>query len=155
MNTSIMDSSKNEVFIAIFLGILVGLVSVLSFYYIFKQRESFQKNSDKISVDLKTQTAGGNNQNKPVTEAFEITVEPRDSEIISQIPEFKIYGKTYKDAYLIIQTDDSSKFIKPDSDGKFSYTISLKKDITQIFISAIYKDQDKTIEKTIYYEKKQ
>ncbi len=73
-----MDSSKNEVFIAIFLGILVGLVSVLSFYYIFKQKGTFKKESGKISVDLKT-------QNKPVAEAFEMTVEPQDSEIISQI----------------------------------------------------------------------
>ena len=142
-----MDSSKNEVFIAIFLGILIGLVSVLSFYYVFKRKGSFLKDSKKISVNLKT-------QNKPVAEAFEITVEPLDSEIISQIPEFKINGKTHKDAELIIQTDDLSQLVKLDPNGNFSYMISLKNDINQIFISAIYKGQEKNVEKTIYYEKK-
>jgi hypothetical protein len=154
MDTRIMDSSKNEVFIAIFLGILVGLVSVLSFYYIFKQKGSFQQNSDKISVDLNAQNAGSDKQNRPIAEAFEITIEPQESEIISQIPEFKINGKTHKDAALIIQTDALSKFITPDSNGEFSYTVTLKNDITQLFISAIYKGQEKSVEKTIYYEKK-
>lgn len=147
MDTQLMDSSKNEVFIAIFLGILVGLVSVLSFYYIFKQNNSLTKGSDKITVDLKT-------QNKPVAEAFEITVEPSDFEIISQTPEFKINGKTHKNADIIVQTDDLSKLIKPDAEGNFSYTVSLKNEISQIFISAIYKGQEKSVEKTIYYEKK-
>ena len=142
-----MDSSKNEVFIAIFLGILVGLVSVLSFYYIFKQKGSLLKTPEKISVNLKI-------QNKSVAEAFEMTIEPQDSEIISQIPEFKINGKTQSAADVVVQTDDLSSLIKPNSDGSFSYTVSLKNDINQIFISAIYKGQEKSLEKTIYYEKK-
>lgn len=142
-----MDSSKNEVYIAIFLGILVGLVSVLSFYYIFKQRGSFRRESGKISVDLKT-------QNKTVSEAFEMTVEPQQAEIISQIPEIKINGKTQGAADVIIQTDNSSQLIKLSRDGNFSSTVTLKNDITQIFVTAIYKGQEKTIEKTIYYEKK-
>jgi hypothetical protein len=148
---TIMNSSKNEIFIAIFLGILVGLTSVLTFYFIFKKKSMSSPQDQSFSVNLQKTVK---TLISPIQQEFNLTVEPSDAELISQVADFKINGTTNKEAVVIVQTDETSEIIKPDRDGNFSFTTQLKNEINQIIFTAVYNNQEKTIEKTIYYEKK-
>ncbi len=146
-----MNSSKNEIFIAIFLGILVGLTSVLTFYFIFKKKSLSSSQNQAFSVNLQKTVK---TLISPIQQEFNLTIEPNDAELISQVADFKINGKTNKSAVVIVQTDETSEIIKPDRDGNFIFTTQLTNEINQIIFTAIYNNQEKTIEKTIYYEKK-
>jgi len=148
-----MDSSKNEILIAVFLGILIGFISVLSFYFIFKNRSRNLSKTQKTIVPLTTNNSGKNQQN--IVETFDLTVDPEGDNVISQTSMFTIKGQTDKKAIVIIQTDDNTLRLTPDNDGNFSVQVNLQPEINQVFISAILGDsQEKTIEKIIYYEKK-
>jgi hypothetical protein len=148
-----MDSSKNEILIAIFLGILIGFISVLSFYFIFKNRSRLNPQDKKTTVSLNQDNSSKNNKN--IFETFDLTVDPEDEEVISETQVFTIKGKTDKNAVVTIQTEDKIVRLTPDKNGNFSTPIELQPEVNQVFISSILDTtQEKTIEKIIYYEKK-
>jgi hypothetical protein len=147
-----MDSSKNEILIAIFLGILIGFISVLSFYFIFKNRSRFSNSSSKTSIKIDNQKPTLSDKN--ISETFDLTINPEENEITSETQIFTISGQTIKNATVILQTSDTITRLSPDSNGNFSSQITLNPEINQIFISSILDSQEKTIEKIIYYEKK-
>jgi hypothetical protein len=150
-----MDSSKNEILIAIFLGILIGFISVLSFYFIYKNRSKYLPKTQKTSVSLNTKTKSSDNSGQNIFENFDLTVDPEDDNVVSQTNMFTIKGQTDKKAIVIVQTDDNAIRVTPDSNGNFSTEVNLQPEINQVFISAILDStQEKTIEKIIYYEKK-
>lgn len=149
-----MDSSKNEILIAIFLGILIGFVAVLSFYFIFRNRSRLNL-TRKTSVNLTEKTSSKKGANG-IAENFDLTLDPEDSEIVSQVEEFNLSGVTDKNALVFVQTDETVTKLTPDANGKFSTKIQLTQDVTQVFVTAILQNsQEKTIEKTIFFEKKQ
>lgn len=148
-----MDSSKNEILIAIFLGILIGFISVLTFYFIFKNRMR-AGNGNKTTVNLNEK--GEKAKTKSITQNFDLIIDPEDKEIISGAQTFTLKGSTDKNATLIVQTDDSTKTMKPDREGNFEISLDLKPEVNQVFVTSILDgSQEKTIEKIIYYEQKQ
>lgn len=145
-----MDSSKNEILIAIMLGILLGFVAVLTFYFVSKK--NLLKNAPQSTIlKLDEKTA----KNKSIVENFDLTLTPKDADLISEVQKFVLKGKTSKNALVIIQSDTETFKIKPDSNGNFEKTINLENEVNQIFATAILGNtQEKTIEKTVIYSPK-
>jgi hypothetical protein len=147
-----MDSSKNEILIAIFLGILIGFISVLSFYFIFKNQYRLSSLSKKTTITLDQSSQEKNNKN--IFQTFNLILDPAEDNVISETSSFTLNGQTDKKAILIVQTEDKTLRLTPDNNGNFSTKLELQPDVNQIFISAILGSQEKTIEKIIYFEKK-
>lgn len=148
-----MDSSKNEILIAVFLGIFIGFIAVLIFYFAFKKSQSVStRKSVKSVVQISEKKTG--NQNL-ISQNFDLTLDPSDSNIISQVSEFELRGTTDKNAVVVVQTDDEFIPVKLDSNGNFRTKINLTRDVTQVFITSVLdKTQEKTVEKIIYYNTK-
>lgn len=146
-----MDSSKNEVLIAIMLGILLGFIAVVTFYFISK-KNLINNSSQKTVLQIDSKN---NQKDKSIVENFDLTINPVDSEFVSEVPEFTIKGTTSKNAIIVIQTAAVATRIQPDNDGNFQTTIKLENVVNQIFVTSILNGSEvKTIEKTILYEKK-
>lgn len=148
-----MNSSKNEVIIAIFLGIFVGLISVFAFYFVAKKTNFFALRPLKVSVPIK-EDKNAAKTDKQIVESFELQVTPLENEIISEVPEFKISGTVNKPAEIIVQTDNLSKIVTAGASGDFETSLELKSEINEIFVTAVAGGDARTIEKIVYYQKK-
>lgn len=148
-----MDSSKNEIAIAIFLGITVGLISFFSFYFLSKKNflQGLQsKKSNKTTIKISSAPK------KTISEVFDLIVDPQESNIISEVDVFTIKGKTLPNTQVIATGDIDDQFLTTNSeDGSFKFEITLKNELTQIFITAIHGNEQRIVEKQLVYEKAQ
>jgi hypothetical protein len=147
-----MDSAKNEIFIAVFLGILVGLIFVLTFYFVSKKTGFLRPQEEKISVAIKNQVKPKTSQK--IEEQFDLSVDPPDSAIISQTKVYKLTGKSTTGAQVYLITDNKTEKVETQKDGTFEINVDLLSEVTQVVIAAVSQNQEKSVEKIIYYETK-
>lgn len=150
-----MDASRNEITIAIFLGIFVGLISMAAFYFISKKTQLFKSSPEKISIENVDKTKAQKNDTGKKTDANQklfLNVTPLEKEIISPMKTFKIEGSTKKGSNVVVLNGKNSELLPLGRTGNFSASIALKTGINEVFITASFGDESITNEKIIYYQ---
>ena len=132
---------KKEVFIAIVIGLIMGLFVTYGFYH--SQRASQQNLATSI-VDI--------TQDQPETalENGKLTIFSPDDEIVIDEQSVKVAGKATPNSLIVIYVNNDPTVIQADETGNFSKTVELETLANIITIHALDEDgEQNTAQRTV------
>ncbi|NMB57404.1 hypothetical protein GYA19_05735 [Candidatus Beckwithbacteria bacterium] len=130
---------RKEIFIAIFIGLIFGLVITYGIYTANKAIITKQKGLNPTTTIIPTPTP------EP-EENLSINIsEPKNNLVLTE-PKTTILGSTKKNAVVAIMTEDNNYLIQADNNGYFTQEIDLIKGANFIQITATDLDNDKISE---------
>ncbi len=120
---------KKEVFVAIFLGLILGLVVS---YGIYTARKSLKDTQNKIEVTPEPTPSSGIHNS--------LTLLSPEDESIQAVKEVKITGTTDADSLVIIFVNDKEYISNADGSGNFSLQTDLTQGANVIVVRTIDED---------------
>lgn len=122
---------RKEVLIAVIIGLVLG--GIITFgIYTANQSNNRQEQEPQTNVTPSP---------SPIENLFQLS-SPQDGDILST-PTATLSGSLKSDTYLVISTDQSDYFVKPNSDNSFSQSITLTQGANPIKLTAIDFDNNR------------
>ncbi len=106
-----------ERIVIVFIAIAIGLIVTTLVFFLYQQtKEVPQKSSSIISANIPTPTPEGS--------LYLAIDEPKD-EAISDKRLIQVKGRTNRENWIIVSTNQEDAVVKPTPDGKFSVSITI------------------------------
>lgn len=122
---------RKEVLIAVIIGLVLG--GIITFgIYTANQSNNRQDQEPQTNVTPSP---------SPIENLFQLS-SPQDGDILSTSTA-TLSGSLKSDTYLVISTDQSDYFVKPNSDNSFSQSITLTQGANPIKLTAIDFDNNR------------
>lgn len=122
---------RKEVLIAVIIGLVLG--GIITFgIYTANQSNNRQEQEPQTNVTPSP---------SPIENLFQLS-SPQDGDILSTSTA-TLSGSLKSDTYLVISTDQSDYFVKPNSDNSFSQSITLTQGANPIKLTAIDFDNNR------------
>lgn len=116
---------RKEVFIAIFIGLLVGLLITVGMYRARVAVDSIPQEESEF-VAVATPQAQESIVPEVTNEASELRIDEPSDEYFSREAQTRVTGKTIPNAPLLILYNDAERALRADATGSFSITLPLE-----------------------------
>ncbi len=134
---------KKEVFIAIFIGLLLGVIIT---YGVYRARVSIEPTPDQNVINA---SASPLPDTSPLTS---LSITSPEDEIIQSTPGITVTGTTQPDSFVVILVNDDPTITTADQSGGFSVESELETGSNVIAIHSIDEDGNSVVEeRTVVY----
>lgn len=143
-----MDKTTLETIIAVFVGIILGIIVASGFWFLKSAKMAIPKKpAEKTVVSTPTNTPSRQS-------LFLSLTKPQDQSILND-KSLIIEGKTTPETRLITTKSQNETVVKSDGNGNFNLKLNLDDGVNTILITAVNdQNETKSLTLTVVYEEK-
>lgn len=127
---------KKEVFLAIFIGFILGLVITFGIWTANKSLQKMANQPDNTVADASIETSPTPIPDNPISNTISLTISTPEDEFLTNSNTLKVTGKTLANAVVAIMSETGEVLVQADINGLFSADVSLEGGYNLITVTA-------------------
>lgn len=140
---------KKDLILALFIGALIGFSATFAYWYYTKNKTTPTGMATNPTPTISPVPSSTSQLSPTPIKEPTLTLTSPEKYALSSKENISVEGTTDPANTVVVSTSQESVFLLPDSDGKFSTTVTLEGGVNQLVISSIAPD-GQTNDQTIY-----